>query len=187
MLGFTIGLLIFTGIQVIQSTLRTMEEITSLVQLTYVDADENNQDNIRHPFYTICPILDEMADLDEPNATLLSVMVANSIFHPVVTFFNVFNTAKLVTLMFSNVLQSSVTKCRLTGEHYTTWVKMKPSHKEQKASLVKCTTLNIPQNITLGHIDGFVSGIQASDPKSTLSLFVGKCANIWENSRRTKY
>ncbi len=93
-LAFVAVLLVYNGVQVVQSIFSTMEGVSSLIQLTYIDADENDQAAVRHPFYTICPILDKMASLDDPNATLVSVMVENSIYHPLVNFLPVFNSPK---------------------------------------------------------------------------------------------
>ena len=92
--AFAITLVVYNTVQIVLSTLHTLEGISNTAQLTYVDVDENDQANTRHPYYTICPILNKMADLESPNQTLVSVMVENSIFHPVVYFFDIFNTVK---------------------------------------------------------------------------------------------
>ena len=89
------GILIaYNAVQIVWSTLLTLEGISNTAQLTYVDVDENDQANTKHPYYTICPILNKMADLESANQTLVSVMVENSMFHPIVYFFDIFNTVK---------------------------------------------------------------------------------------------
>ncbi len=93
-LSFAAILIIYNGIQVILSMQLTINGLSQLVQLTYIDAGENNQARIQHPYYTICPILYKSANLDDPNATLVSVMLENSFYHPLVNFLSVFNSAK---------------------------------------------------------------------------------------------
>ncbi len=92
--AFTALLIVYNVVQIVLTTILTIEGISSLIQLTYINADENDQSTIRHPYYTICPILEPMADLDAPNATLLSIMLKNSHFHPMVNFIPVMNGAK---------------------------------------------------------------------------------------------
>ncbi len=92
--AFAAILIVYNGVQIVWSTIDTIKGLSSLVQLTYVDADENNQDATKHPFYTICPILDQMANLEDSNATLLSVMQDNSFFFALVNYLSVWNSVK---------------------------------------------------------------------------------------------
>ncbi len=92
--AFAAAAVVYNAVQIIWTTMLTIEGISSRVHLTYINADENNQSTIRHPLYTICPILEPMADLNNPNATLLSVMLENSFYHPMINFLPVLNSAK---------------------------------------------------------------------------------------------
>ncbi len=93
-LSFAVILLVYNGVQIIHSTQLTIEGLSRYIQLTYIDADENNQANTRHPYYTICPILNIMANLDKPQLSLVSVMLENSFDHPLVHYLSVFNPAE---------------------------------------------------------------------------------------------
>ncbi len=92
--AFFAVLLIYNGAQVVQEVITALEGISHIVQLTYIDTKENDQSNIRHPYYTICPILNKMADLNHPGATLVSVMLENSFYHPLVHYMSIFNPIK---------------------------------------------------------------------------------------------
>ncbi len=88
--AFTAILLVYNGYQIINSAHGTIEGLSSFVQLTYNDANENERANTQHPYYTICPILDQTANLNNPNATLQSVMQENSFDHPPVNYMSHF-------------------------------------------------------------------------------------------------
>ncbi len=122
----------FSGVQILLSLSDLFSDAGSnLVQLTFVEPD-NNLEFQKHPYYTVCPILEKSANLSDPTSTLLNVIDKNGLFYPPSLFIEILNGPSLKVTRFS------------------TWVKMKTASKDQSDALVHCTTYSIPNNITLG-------------------------------------
>ncbi len=186
-LAFAAILLIYNGVQVARTTMRTIEGISRLIKLTYIDANENDQARIRHPYYTVCPILNKTADLENPNATLVSVMLENSFYHSLVNFLPVLNSAKSVIKHLGGTSHVDQFLFRLTQvERYSTWLKMRPSSKQKDSdSLVLCHTFDIPHNVTLGQTDGFVSDKSMNLSWNYINIsFEGQPAPLWQGSNQ---
>ncbi len=135
---FVVGILaVFSGAQIFTSFLELLDARSNLIQLTLVEP-ENNLDIQRHPYYTICPIFDTLANVTKPDATLESAIMEA--------------TASFPESLFVSLLNSQA----LTASRFTTWVKMKDISKNQTETLIPCTTFDIPKNVTLGKSEGKV-------------------------------
>ncbi len=124
-------LAVFSGTQIILSFIDLLQAGSNLILLTFVEP-ENNLEIRKHPYYTFCPIFETSANLSDTNVTLLQTIVNNSRYFP--------------PSLYLELLNSPV----LNVEQFSTWVKMKGVKKDQKDTLVHCTTFSIKNNITLG-------------------------------------
>ncbi len=121
----------FTGSQIILSFVDLLASGSNLITLTFVEPDNNLQ--IRtHPYYTVCPIFYDSANVSDPGVTLLSAYMDNTRAFPKALYLDLVNSQALNARQFS------------------TWVKMMDAYKDRGATLVHCTTTKIANNISLG-------------------------------------
>ena len=131
----TLTMIVYNLGQIAVSLQRLLQQgQLDIVQLTYVEA-EHNQDQRKHPYYTVCPILSQYPNISEPIVNLQVYMVRATIYYRNVILFPLLNTQSLV------------------AERYSTFLKTKDSTRDRKEILVQCQTLSIPSNVTLGQLD----------------------------------
>ncbi len=140
------ALTIFTVSQIVVSFVDLLDSFGSnrLIQLTFVEP-ENNLEIRQHPYYTVCPIFENSANLSSPSATLLTTIIENTRAFPMALYLELFNSKALA------------------AEHFSTWVKMKDSYRDRRETLIHCTTFSIPTEIKLGQNEAKASRIKTTN------------------------
>ena len=107
--------------------------------------DEKHNEYFRHPLYTICPVLQQNANVSDKSATLLSVMLENGLAIAPVNYHSLLNDP-------SN-----------EPEAYTTWTPGLANNGSRHLVMMQCQTFDFAKNVTPGNFDGKVKLVLTSN------------------------